>query len=183
MATIKVDVDGFAAGTSSADRMYGDYRTNIIVGGKGNDSMWGGGGADLLDGGIGIDKLYGQSGDDLLSGGSGNDVLTGGKGKDAFVFTSKLGGANVDRITDFNVRDDSIWLDRTIFTKVGKGPALAKAAFWTGAAAHDANDRILYDKATGALYYDADGTGARAAVKFAQLKAGLALSYKDFFIL
>ena len=39
-------------------------------------------------------------------------------------------------------------------------------------------DRIIYHKATGALYYDSDGTGAAAQVKIATLsnKAKLVLS-------
>ena len=71
-----------------------------------------------------------------------------------------------------------------MFTKIGKGTEaqpgkLTKAMFWTGKAAHDASDRIVYDKASGALYYDADGTGRAAQVKIATLKKGLALTEKD----
>jgi hypothetical protein len=36
---------------------------------------------------------------------------------------------------------------------------LKSSAFHTGSAAHDKNDCIIYNKKTGALYYDADGTG------------------------
>jgi len=36
-----------------------------------------------------------------------------------------------------------------------------------GGTATDANDYILYDTATGNLYYDADGNGAGARVLFA----------------
>ena len=55
--------------------------------------------------------------------------------------------------------------------------------FWTGSNAADAEDRIIYKKSTGALYYDADGTGAKAAVQIATLKKGLALTVSDFFVI
>ena len=49
---------------------------------------------------------------------AGNDVLIGGKGKDVFVFSTALNKAtNLDRITDFNVKDDSIYLENDIFKK------------------------------------------------------------------
>jgi Ca2+-binding RTX toxin-like protein len=38
-----------------------------------------------------------------------------------------------------------------------------------GAQAHDANDFIVYDSSTGALYYDSDGSGAQLQVQFATL--------------
>ena len=46
----------------------------------------------------------------------------------------------------------------------------------------DADDRILYDKATGALSYDADGSGAQAAVQFAVIDTKVALTGADFFV-
>ena len=52
-----------------------------------------------------------------------------------------------------------------------------------GTAAHDATDRVIYDRGTGALTYDADGTGATAAIKFAQLSPELALATSDFIII
>ena len=67
---------------------------------------------------------------------------------------------------DFKAADDTIGLARKIFKKIGSGP-LQENAFHAGKSAHDADDRIIYDKATGSLYYDADGTGAAAKIKFA----------------
>jgi len=141
-------------------------------------------GKNVLTGGIGADKL---------NGGLGNDVLTGGLGSDVFVFNSKLGTAKTDRkvnfdtIKDFNVKDDVIWLDNAIFKKLGKGSEAApgklnKKFFTIGDKAKDGNDYLIYNKKTGVLSYDADGNGAGEAIEFAQLKKGLALTEKNFFI-
>ena len=57
---------------------------------------------------------------------------------------------------------------------------MSSSAFYAGAAAHDLTDRIIYNSNTGALSYDADGTGSAAAVQFAELSPGQALTYQDF---
>lgn len=49
------------------------------------------------------------------------------------------------------------------------GVALASWKFAAGTQAADAGDRIIYDAGTGSLFYDADGTGAGAQVRFAVL--------------
>ena len=67
-----------------------------------------------------------------------------------------------------------------IFAAAGASGTLASTAFFTGAAAHYADDRILYDSATGALRYDADGTGGAAATQFATLSPALNLSNGNF---
>jgi serralysin len=94
-----------------------------------------------------------------------------------------LSKSNVDKVTDFVVKDDTIYLDNSVFKKVGSDGALKKSAFWAGAEAHDKSDRIIYDKKSGALYYDADGTGSAAQVKFAQLSKNLKLTSKDFYVI
>ena len=40
----------------------------------------------------------------------------------------------------------------------------------------------MYDSATGALFYDSDGVGGTAAIQFAELSAGLALTSQDFLV-
>ncbi|MBM6595616.1 hypothetical protein [Microvirga pudoricolor] len=133
-------------------------------------------------------KLVGGSGSDILYGLGGKDVLSGKSGRDVFVFNTKPGANNVDKITDFNVKDDTIWLDNKIFAALGKKgselkPALLKKAFFTlSGAAGDADDHLVYDNTTGALSYDADGNGASAPIRIATLKAGLKLTYKDFYV-
>jgi Ca2+-binding RTX toxin-like protein len=49
-------------------------------------------------------------------------------------------------------------------------------------AAADANDFLIYNATTGALYYDPDGNGDAAAVQFATLSAGLALTAGNFVV-
>jgi Ca2+-binding RTX toxin-like protein len=126
-------------------------------------------------------EIYGNNGDNVLNGMGGGDVLTGRGGDDLFLFSTALGNGNVDRITDFNVADDRIGLDNAIFHTLSDG-ALLPSAFRVGTAAGDASDRIIYNPNNGALLYDADGTGAGAAVLFAVLEPGLAMTPGDFLV-
>jgi len=118
----------------------------------------------------------------VLNGKAGNDTLTGGLGDDIFRFDTALGAANVDRIKAFDAAHDSIEIGNAIFKAFAAPGAVSAGAFHIGAAAADAGDRIVYDSATGALSYDSDGTGAAAAVTFATLDKGLALTAQDFWI-
>ncbi|MBO1911615.1 hypothetical protein J4G37_43345, partial [Microvirga sp. 3-52] len=93
----------------------------------GHDALYGGADNDWLYGEAGRDRLSGESGQDRLYGGADNDWLSGGSGSDVFVFDARLGTSktdrkvNFDKIADFNVKDDTIWLDNAIFKKLGKG--------------------------------------------------------------
>jgi Ca2+-binding RTX toxin-like protein len=147
------------------------------------ENLTGSGYSDKLTGNNAANTILGGAGDDRLNGGLGKDILTGGSGKDTFVFDTKLGATNIDTIKDFSVKDDTIWLDIDIFAKAGKVGDLSSAAFHVGTAAHDSSDRVIYDNATGKLWYDADGKGGAVAVQFAQLEKGLALTATDFDII
>jgi Ca2+-binding RTX toxin-like protein len=128
-------------------------------------------------------NLYGNSGNNVIDGLGGNDALVGRDGDDTFRFTTTLNAAtNVDRILDFIVADDTIAVDNAKFTGLAAGNLLA-GNFFIGAAAHDGNDRIIYNDATGALLFDRDGTGAIAAIQFARLDPGLALTNADFVVI
>lgn len=155
-----------------------------LVAGDGDDLLTGNGQNNALTGGFGNDTLLGGGGNDVLAGGAGADRLTGGAGTDAFVFNVEFGDGNVDRITDFNVTDDSIQLANAIFTGLNMG-AVAASAFVanTSGLAVDGADRIIYETDTGNLYYDADGNGAGASVLFAVLNTNLALTNADFFVI
>ncbi|QFU17917.1 calcium-binding protein [Microvirga thermotolerans] len=160
-----------------------------LTGNAGNNALSGNDGANILYGGAGNDVLNGYGGNDRIHGGLGADLLTGGSGRDIFVFdTNPKAKGNADRILDFNVWYDSIYLENRYF-KVGSKGSLTKPAllsskmFHLGAKAHDADDRIVYDKKKGVLYYDQDGTGAAKAVVVATLSKNLKMTYKDFFVI
>lgn len=139
------------------------------------DSIEGLGGSSFAD------KLTGDAKGNVINGLLGKDILAGGAGADAFVFNTLLNSStNVDVITDFSVVDDVMWLENDgLFSKLSTG-ALNAGNFRVGAAAADANDYLIYNNATGDLFYDADGNGAGAAVKFAHVNVGTALTTADF---
>jgi len=152
-----------------------------------NNNLVGNGSANTLKGNAGNDTLSGGAGNDLLLGGLGNDRLSGGSGKDVFRFDTRPNASgNLDRITDFNVRDDTLQLENAVFTSLTAVGTLAQGSLRAGngvTSARDANDYLIYNKTTGALYYDADGNGSgAAAVHFATLPSGLALSNLDFLV-
>lgn len=153
-------------GGSAGDKLTGDKSANSL---SGND------GADALKGGLGSDKLYGGFGADTLTGGGGADQFTFGSTVDAF-----------DHITDFSHVDDTIALsasDYAAFTSLGHIRASAFHANAAGHDAHNAKQHLIYDKAEGSLWYDADGNGQGAAVEVAVLdnKPGN-LDFHDFMI-
>ncbi|MGC1479283.1 MAG: hypothetical protein WA771_02165 [Chthoniobacterales bacterium] len=65
-----------------------------------------------------------------------------------------------------------------------KSTALAASAFTANLSgqATTAAQRIVYETDTGALWYDADGSGGGARQQFAELTAGLALTSADNFV-
>ena len=164
------DVTGIM-GTSSGETMQGTSGNDTISGMNGADRLYGQAGADVISGGAGEDYLYG---------GLGLDVLSGGTSGDKFVFDTALNNG-VDRITDYWHGMDTIWLQDSVFTKLTIG-ALVSSAFYSGAAAHDSSDRIIYNPATGALTYDSDGTGSAAPVQFALIGPGLTITASDFVV-
>lgn len=129
-----------------------------------------------------VQTIYGNAGANSLDGRGGSDALIGYGGSDTFKFTTALGSGNLDTVVDFVTGIDRIALDDAIFGLLPLG-ALTAGAFYTGAAAHDADDRIIYDGATGALFFDADGSGGGAAIQFAVLSQGLGLTASDFIVI
>jgi Ca2+-binding RTX toxin-like protein len=168
---------------SGGDRLFGLSGNDRLKGYDGNDYLSGGINNDRLYGGRGNDKLIGGSGHDYLMGQFGKDTLSGGSGNDRFVFDVAPTKSNIDTITDFSVKYDSIHLARSIFTKVGSSGSLKAKAFWSGSKAHDSSDRVIYNDENGYLYYDPDGTGSASQKVIAKLSKDLQITHKDFFII
>jgi serralysin len=146
-----------------------------VVGESGNDKLYGLGGND---------QIFGQDGNDTLYGGAGNDVLDGGNGKDVFVFDLKpTARTNLDHMQNFVAKDDTIHLSKKIFSKLAKKGLLSKDAFVIGDRVHDKEDRIIYYKKGGGLFYDPDGTGKAKAVQFASIDKNLGITHKDFWVI
>ena len=152
---------------------YGNALDNVIAGNAANND---------LRGEAGRDKLLGGAGDDDLSGGLGADTLTGGAGADWFIFDAALSAANVDRITDYSVIDDTILLENRVFTAFATTGILDWGAFNVGTAATQSDDRIVYDPGSGRLWYDVDGVGGSDQILFATLPKRLSLTAGDFIV-
>ena len=141
----------------------------------------GGSGRDTILGNSADNRLTGRAGDDALNGGAGRDILIGGAGHDSFYFNTALAKSNVDQIAGFQHGLDTIRLSHAVFDHLGRGVLHARA-FAAGHNAHDANDHIVYDRAKGALYFDADGSGHGDQMQFASVRPGTLLTASDIVI-
>ncbi len=171
------------ASNSGIDQVFAVGDVAVLNGNAFDNVLLGTSGKNTMNGGGGNDKIYGKG---------GNDVLTGSAGKDWFVFDTKMGKANLDTIKDFKPGQDKIVLDNALFkssksfySAIKKGTPekplkLSKSFFTIGSHAKDKNDYLVYNKKTGVLSYDKDGSGKGDAVEIAKLSNKAFLSYKDF---
>ena len=153
------------------------YADAFVFGGAGNDTL-------VARGYDAEAELHGGGGNDVLDGSLGSAIMHGDSGNDVFVIGD---GSYWDyapaTITDFNDWQDSIHLKD--FNKLGPDGVLASRCFYAAegpaAVAHDETDRLIFDTSSGALYYDADGTGVEAQVHIATITVtdGL-LNHTDF---
>ncbi|ETD00829.1 calcium-binding protein [Rhodobacter capsulatus] len=171
--------DGAALGDSyiGFENILGSQRGDVIRGSAGDNSLAGLGGADRLDG---------AAGNDAFTGGAGADTLTGGLGNDLFRFTA-LGDCG-DVITDFGAVTGNNDSFRIVASAFGGGLAtgtLAGSAFLArnDNLAQDASDRFIFRTTDTTLWFDADGSGAGAAVLVADLQAGAALTAADIVLI
>jgi Ca2+-binding RTX toxin-like protein len=180
-------------GGAGADELYGGDGDNTLYGDAGNDNLYGGTGKETLYGGAGNDALYadagndtlyGDDGDDIIYGGAGVDRLFGGAGKDIFGYSSPIEG--IDKINDFVVSDDLLRISMDGFGgsgTVGSEGVLDPSRFTLGSSATNSSQRFIYNNASGALFFDADGLGGAAQVRLAQLVGNPALTSANFYVL
>jgi Ca2+-binding RTX toxin-like protein len=141
-----------------------------------NDKIYGSQHNDYLKGYAGKDLLKGGGGNDTLAGGDGSDTLYGGGGEDAFIFKVKDGGS--DHISDFSSRSDKIHIDWA-----GGKSGVGLGNFVYGPQALDPEDRVIYDSASGRIYFDPDGTGYKPQILLAKVKSGLGLTDDNFLLI
>lgn len=145
-----------------------------VLGRKGDDVLVGGEGNQVLKGGKGNDSLQGRGDKDTLKGGEGNDM---------FIFSFSASGPEAvetpvaHKIRDFSHEDDTIGL---AIGKIGFG-YLDGDLFKKGTEATSEDHRIIYDKDTGKLYFDEDGSGDLDAIHFGSVKAGTKIKVSNFF--
>jgi serralysin len=107
-------------------------------------------------------------------------VIIGGEGGDTFLFARGYHRRS-DDIRDFTPGQDKLEMPAWIFRGLGTD-GLTANELYIGAAAHDIDDRIIYNSATGSLYYDSNGSNPGHSARIAKLAPGLDLSISDFLI-
>ncbi len=196
-------------GHAGNDLIHGGHGKDIINGGSGDDDINGGygkdnisgdAGNDLIRGGYGRDHISGDAGDDYLDGGAANDVILGGDGADTV-----KGGAGIDHLTGGNDADDFVFggdglkfrrigfdfvedftkEDRIVVSQETFNKSLGPISFGVAnnfLSALSSNATIIYEKGTGSLIYNTNGSqiGFGSGGIFARLDSGLDLSAENF---
>jgi Ca2+-binding RTX toxin-like protein len=175
-----VSIEHATGGAWHDNIIIGSNGINSLLGGNRNDTLNGLGGSDRIYGGDGNDRIVGGAANDLIAGSEGKDVLTGNAGKDVFVF-SEVGSDHADRISDFSSKDDTIYLNNKAAYGLYVPGTLAEGAFKVlGSSALDDDDRVLYDKKSGSVYFDRDGDGSSERELIFTVKRDLKLTADDF---
>ena len=167
--TLSANVENLTLTGTSSINATGNAGDNLLTGNSGINTLLGNDGIDTLLGLAGNDIIDGGNGNDIIRGGSGNDNLTGGAGADTFWFdTATSATTNRDTITDYLTGTDKLQFSVSVLTALGVVGqfAVGDQRFWSSAAgvAHDANDRLIYNTATGVLSYDSNGSAAGSTV-------------------
>ena len=98
----------------------------------------------------------------------------------------------IDKIKDFNVKDDTIYLVNLGESNSFSIASMSKAAKVlnkdyfranSDGLAKDSNDFYIYETDTGKLFYDADGNGSGKSKQIALIENKASLTYADFVVL
>jgi Ca2+-binding RTX toxin-like protein len=161
----------------TVDRAIGSRKDDVMLAVA--KTLKGGDGDDTIFGNFRDKTIKGGDGNDLVFAGSGNDQLFGGKGRDTFLFGTIEDG--VDRIRDFEGKKDKIaFAPSEDFGALGDSVDAAELVI--GTAATTPAHRIVYDDATGRLYWDADGVGGAAQVLLARIDGAPKLKLANFMV-
>jgi Ca2+-binding RTX toxin-like protein len=181
--------DDSISGDEGNDQLFGQAGNDSVFGGDGDDQMSGGDGFDNLTGEGGNDSLSGGNDDDVLAGGDGNDFLMGGPGSDllfggggADVFAFQSASEGADTIADFESGMDHIQISASGFGGGLIAGGTVSLVSGTDPTATSATGQFLFDTDDGRLLWDADGTGAGAAVLVATLSNVPTLGAGDFIV-
>lgn len=188
-AAVAGDGDDLIRGNMANNHLNGGRGNDLLLGRQGTDHLLGGDGADTLHGGIGSDRLIGNSGNDALKGGTGDDLLTGGAGQDSFYLMPPTDGPT-DTVTDFLSGTDKLVLRKAMFTSlssaVGQGFSQSEefASVSDAAAIATQAALIVYNTATGDLFYNANGreAGFGTGGQVAKLASAPTLAASDFLV-
>lgn len=74
-------------------------------------------------------------------------------------------------------------LENAIFKKLTETRTLSAKFFTIGSKAFDKAGYIGYDKKSGIVWYDGDGSGKKEAIEFAQPSENLEVMAKNFFMI
>lgn len=140
--------------SSTADYTLADKVENIVlltgarhaIGNALDNKLFGNSGDNILEGG---------AGNDILTGGGGNDILIGGAGEDKFFIDCTLDG-DITTIKDFQ-KGDKLQLNHEIFKELSQDT-------------QNLQDYLIYDEASGELFYDSDGSGIADPIHFATIE-------------
>ena len=131
------------------------------------------------------DNIVGSNGNDTLVGSFStsyaNDTLTGGNGSDTFILNTLYSGG-VDHLYDFDLTNDIIEVSIDSNGEPSPRPLLA-SQFTLGISATTSDQLFIYNKSTGALFFDGDGSGSTFSQnQVAQFLPGLLLTNKNFVV-
>lgn len=113
--------------------------------------------------------LSGNGSNNILRGGAGVDTLFGGGGEDIFVISEEIG--TIDQIIDFESGEDKIALTGRVFRSLFDKKRQLKDGV--------IGEKLKMDE-VGVLWFDADGTGKKAAFEIAAIGVQDSLDPADF---